>query len=164
MVFCPVKGYRNRGFRFIQGYGENPEIYKQFGHKGHNGYDFAPTFPGTKGVVVYAPHDGYVKCIMSDPGYGNYVEVLSDPRGFGKVRIKSDLAHLASFLVPNGSFVAAGDPVGIMGSTGFSTGIHLHWTIKRTDQYGDTINKNNGFGGAIPIGPYIRLWDGTTLF
>ena len=165
MLLCPLKGknYGFGGFRYTQGYGTRPDVYAQFGLKGHNGYDFAPLIPGSRGVVVYAPHDGYAKCIMGDAGYGNYVELLSMPRTKEGVRLKSDLAHLASFMVPNGAFVAMGDPIGIMGSTGFADGIHLHWSPKRADRAGNTLDKGNGYGGALPIGKWILLYDGSTL-
>jgi len=165
MLINPLKGRINRlgGFRRTQKFGERPEVYRQFGHKGHNGIDFAPLIPGTKGVIIYAPHDGYVRCIMGDPGYGNYVELLSQPRTKEGVRLKSDIAHMASFLVINGSFVAQGDPIGIMGDTGFADGIHLHWTFKRADRDGMTMDKQNGYGGALDIGKWTLLWDSTLI-
>ena len=159
MILVPLPSYR-----LVQGFGQHPEIYKQFGHRGHNGYDFAPVVPGQRGVVVYAPHEGYVRLFdEGDSGYGRYVEILSLPAKKDGTRHKSDLAHFERFLVRDGQYVAMNDPVGIMGSTGFSTGIHCHWTYKKADRNGKTLDKGNGYAGALPIGPYARQWVEKTL-
>ena len=56
-------------------------------------------------------------------GYGNVVEV-DHGRGF-----KTRYAHLASFSVRQGQTVGVGQKVGAMGSTGRSTGTHLHYEV-----------------------------------
>jgi murein DD-endopeptidase MepM/ murein hydrolase activator NlpD len=152
------------GFRITQQFGEHPEVYKQFGHLGHNGIDLSPLVPGTKGVIVYAPHEGYVH--LGDEGtkgYGQYVTILGEPAKKDGTRHRSDLGHLASFLVQDGQYVAMNDPIGIMGSTGFATGIHVHWTYKQVDRNGITMSQHNGYGGALPIGNFARHWIKKTL-
>lgn len=151
MIFSPLP---IRSFRLTQKFGARPEVYAQFGHKGHNGLDFAPLIPGMKGVVVYAPHEGYVKCFKNDPGYGNYVEIDSLPYQSDKTCRRSDLCHLEAFKVKDGQYVAAGEPIGVMGKTGFADGIHLHWTYKRIRD-GVVVDYNNGFHGAIDISRYV---------
>lgn len=148
MLLCPLP---IRRFRITQRFGQNPLEYARFGMKGHNGLDFAPTIPGTTGEVIYAPHDGYVHLgDEGNDGYGKYVEITSLPYNtFGDCR-HSVLAHMDRFLVTDGKWIGAGDPIGIMGSTGFSTGIHTHWTYKvKRDSI--TQNHGNGFKGALNL-------------
>jgi murein DD-endopeptidase MepM/ murein hydrolase activator NlpD len=158
MIFCPLPGQKDSHFRVVQWFGENTAIYAQFGHRGHNGIDFAPKTPGLKNVIVYAPHEGFVKVKNEGKkGYGLYIEIISLPYQHGVGR-KSDLAHFEKVLVADGQFISAGDPVGIMGNTGFSTGIHCHWTYKKTNSFGITLDKNNGFNGAIDVSRYVEQW------
>ncbi|MFS0784071.1 peptidoglycan DD-metalloendopeptidase family protein [Bacillus sp. 1P06AnD] len=87
--------------------------------KMHKGIDIArPTDRTIKaadnGVVVFAGVNG---------GYGNKIEI---DHGNG---MKTVYAHLASIDVAKGQIVAAGSKIGIMGSTGDSTGIHLHFEV-----------------------------------
>lgn len=156
MLFSPLP---ESSYRLTQRFGERPEYYKKYGHKGHNGLDFAPLVPGQKGVVVFAPHDGYALVRNEgDAGYGLYVELTSLPYVNTGKRRKSDLAHLERAFVMSGQFVSQGDPIGVMGSTGDSTAVHLHWTYKVTDRTGRTLDKGNGYNGAVRIGKYTRLW------
>jgi murein DD-endopeptidase MepM/ murein hydrolase activator NlpD len=156
MLFNPLP---EGAYRITQGFGENAAYYKRYGHDGHNGYDFAPVTPGVKGVVVYAPHDGYARVVNEGGvGYGLYAEVLSLPYNAQGRRRKSVLAHLERAFVTSGQFVSQGDAVGAMGTTGDSTGIHLHWTYKVCDRSGKTLDKDNGFAGAVRIGKYTRKW------
>lgn len=151
-------------YRLTQGFGGNKSYYKKYDLAGHNGYDLAPPKAGQKGVIVYAPHDGFATIHDEGKnGYGLYVEILSLPYTHQGKRRKSVLAHLERVLVTNGQTVSQGDAIGIMGTTGDSTGIHLHWTYKVTDRAGNTLDKNNGFLGAVPIGKYSRKWILETL-
>jgi murein DD-endopeptidase MepM/ murein hydrolase activator NlpD len=161
MICCPLPGKPFESFRVTQKFGENPEYYKKYGHRGHNGYDLAPFIPGKVGVELFAPHDGYVKITdQKDVGYGLYVRITSDPMGPDRSRRCSDLAHLASVspALKQGMFVNMGDLIGIMGTSGDSTGIHTHWTFKKLDAGEKTINSANGFNGAIDVWQHVRFW------
>ena len=157
MILCPLP---LRQYRITQNFGERPEYYAQYGHKGHNGIDFAPlkTMFGVikSDLTIYAPHDGYAMT-KSGTGYGRYITIQSLPRRADGTGHKSDLCHLAQFLIQDGQFVAMGDPIGIMGNTGDSTATHLHWTYKKTVN-GIVQDVNNGFGGAINIAPFTLPW------
>lgn len=78
----------------------------------------------TAGPEVYATHDGTVSTNCGDSNYGNCVKIIS-PNGFLTL-----YAHLVqpTSLAP-GSEVTAGTQVGIMGSSGNSTGTHLHYEL-----------------------------------
>ncbi len=92
----------------------------------HNGLDFDgetgdPIYAVDSGVVVYAGWNDY--------GYGNMV-VIDHGNGW-----QSLYAHLSSYNVECGSYAYQGDVIAAMGSTGNSTGSHLHFEL-RSDEYG----------------------------
>lgn len=87
----------------------------------HAGIDFAAA-PGTR---VLAAADGVVSYAGRDKGYGKLVEVT---HGNGYV---TRYAHNASLLVEAGQTVRRGDSLALMGSTGRSTGTHLHFEVLR---------------------------------
>jgi murein DD-endopeptidase MepM/ murein hydrolase activator NlpD len=89
----------------------------------HPGMDFA----GPWGAVVCSTAPGVVDYAGPRGGYGNMVEV---DHGFG---IKTRYGHLSSILVKVGSKVSKGTPIGKLGSTGRSTGPHVHYEIWLAD-------------------------------
>lgn len=87
----------------------------------HNGLDFgAPT-----GSPVYAMTDGIV-AIAEENFYYNGNFVLLD-HGQG---LNSFYLHLSKLDVSNGDYVTKGQKIGEVGSTGRSTGPHLHWGVQ----------------------------------
>lgn len=92
-------------------------------HRGmrmHAGMDMAAR-PGTP---VYATGDGYVRRARVAGGYGNLVEI---EHGFG---YQTRFGHLSRILVAEGQFVRRGTMIGLVGSTGRSTGPHLHYEVR----------------------------------
>jgi len=87
----------------------------------HPGLDFA----GAAGTRVLAVADGIVSHAGTDGGYGRSVEIT---HGNGYV---TRYAHNAKLLVVPGQTVKRGDPIALMGSTGRSTGTHLHFEVMR---------------------------------
>ena len=85
----------------------------------HSGQDFAGAFLSP--VAATAP--GIVSFTGVRSGYGNTVEI-DHGRGF-----KTRYAHLESIFVTVGQHVALGQRLGAMGSTGRSTGTHLHYEV-----------------------------------
>lgn len=157
MIFSPLPGVPGTDYRIVQRFGEHPEVYKQFGLAGHNGLDIAPKVPGLKGIQVHAPHEGIVTLgDQGHEGYGKYVMIDGLEYKSGWKR-KSYICHLDSFLVKNGDFVFATTVLGIMGMTGFATGIHTHFTYKLLLE-GVVQNENNGYKGAIDISSGIAIW------
>ena len=82
---------------------------------------------------VFAPSDGVVRTASRKRGFGLLVE-LQHGRGFfpGKkktVRYRTRFAHLSKINVRRGQKVKRGDLIGLVGSTGRSTGPHLHYEI-----------------------------------
>ncbi|MEW5687727.1 MAG: M23 family metallopeptidase [Pseudomonadota bacterium] len=85
----------------------------------HSGLDFA----GAHRTPIYATGPGVVAFVGQRSGYGNVVEI---DHGRG---LKTRYAHLAGFAVQRGQRVAVGQRIAAMGSTGRSTGTHLHYEV-----------------------------------
>jgi murein DD-endopeptidase MepM/ murein hydrolase activator NlpD len=86
----------------------------------HAGVDL----PGPKGTPVYATADGIVDRAGRAGGYGNLVEI---DHGKG---IQTRYGHLSKILVEPNQRVKRGQEIGLMGSTGRSTGSHLHYEVR----------------------------------
>jgi len=86
----------------------------------HEGLDIGAPF----NTPVVAPAAGRVVTTGFDPRMGN---VISVDHGFG---IETQYGHLAKILVKNGQKVKRGDIIALVGSTGLSTGPHLHYLVK----------------------------------
>ena len=87
----------------------------------HKGIDLALKSNDT----VYAAFDGKVRLTNYEArGYGNYV-IIRHPNGLETV-----YGHLNKHLVKPDQYVKAGDPIGLGGSTGRSTGPHLHFETR----------------------------------
>lgn len=95
----------------------------------HNGVDLA----AVTGTPIYASKSGVVTtaCIGWGNGYGNHV-VINHGDGYSTL-----YAHQSALNVYEGQVVSQGDVIGYVGSTGNSTGPHLHFTVFKN---GETIN------------------------
>jgi murein DD-endopeptidase MepM/ murein hydrolase activator NlpD len=92
-------------------------------HEFHSGVDIA----AHKGTPVKATANGTVSFV----GYkGSYGKAVSINHGFG---IVTRYGHLSSFHVKKGQKVLRGDVIGEVGSTGRSTGPHLHYEVRLND-------------------------------
>lgn len=86
----------------------------------HDGVDFgAPC-----GTPLVAPADGRVRQAYFNPGYGN--RVILDHGSIEGQRVQTAVNHLSATAVRPGQRVHRGDVLGRVGSTGYSTGCHLH--------------------------------------
>ncbi|MGH1882276.1 peptidoglycan DD-metalloendopeptidase family protein [Enterococcus casseliflavus] len=88
----------------------------------HDGIDFT----GQAGEKIVAARDGQVEDAGYGPSTGNYV-ILAHDNGF-----YSYYFHLTAVSVSKGATVAVGEQVGTMGTTGNSTGVHLHFGLSKT--------------------------------
>ncbi len=102
----------------------------------HAGVDM----PGPIGTPIFATADGIVGRAGRVGGYGNLIE-MDHGRG-----IVTRYGHLSAILVAPGAKVKRGDKIGLMGSTGRSTGSHLHYEV-RID------------GKAVNPNPFLRSSD-----
>ncbi|MCP9221963.1 M23 family metallopeptidase [Erythrobacter sp. LQ02-29] len=107
----------------------------------HKGIDLA----APSGTPVYATADGIVERADRFSSYGNYIAI--DHGG----SLETRFAHLSGFAVTAGEHVTKGQLIGYVGSTGRSTGPHLHYEIRVA---GQAVN---------PI-PYMVETDAQTAF
>lgn len=93
----------------------------------HNGVDLAaPT-----GTPIYATADGVVSRAGPFSSYGNYVSIEHGGQ------LQTRYAHMSRVAVSDGARVKKGDVIGYVGSTGRSTGPHLHYEVRIA---GDAVN------------------------
>lgn len=98
-----------------------PRLHPILGYvRNHDGVDL----DGPSGGAIYAAADGTVVVAGTQGGYGNTV-VLDHGAGLGTL-----YAHQSALAVRVGDRVTKGEVIGYIGSTGLSTGPHLHWEVR----------------------------------
>ncbi len=110
----PARGWVSRGF----GMKNDPFTgYRRL----HRGIDVS----NNTGTPIIAPADGRVKSVMTDRGMGKMIVI---DHGYGFV---TRYGHLSKIDVKRGQLVSRGEVIAKMGSTGYSTGPHLHYEVWR---------------------------------
>jgi murein DD-endopeptidase MepM/ murein hydrolase activator NlpD len=104
------------------GYRRNP--FNGRGYEFHAGMDI----DGNRGDLVASPANGTVTIAGWEGGYGNLIEI---DHGNG---IKTRYGHLSGIGVQVGDTVKRGQLIGLIGSTGRSTGPHLHYEVRLNDK------------------------------
>ncbi|WP_170514832.1 DUF5930 domain-containing protein [Ruegeria atlantica] len=105
--------------RFTSGFGTRRDP-KTGGRRMHNGADFA----GAHGTDIFATADGIVTHAGWQSGFGRLVKIK---HAFG---VETLYAHNTKIRVKVGQRVSRGDHIADMGSTGRSTGTHLHYEVR----------------------------------
>lgn len=123
-----------------QHFGENAAVYAQFNLKGHNGIDYRTRFvdsPLGRRYVV-APASGIIEEVgnQGNRGYGIFCRIMHEDKS------QSTLGHFTKLYVKKGQVVKKGDRIALSGSTGFSSGPHIHWGWRPSNW-----DANNGFAG-----------------
>jgi murein DD-endopeptidase MepM/ murein hydrolase activator NlpD len=95
------------------------------GARPHLGIDIAVP----KGTPILAPAAGVVTCAGREPQYGNMISI---DHGYGYLTV---YGHLQKILVKVGQKVEEGETIGLVGSTGSSTGPHLHYEVRLNGHY-----------------------------
>ncbi|WP_293736568.1 M23 family metallopeptidase [uncultured Phascolarctobacterium sp.] len=111
-------------------FGGRPNPFSGYGRDWHPGIDIAVDY----GTPVYASAAGYVQQAGWYGGYGKYVRLSHD---FG---YETAYGHMSRLAVEAGSFVKKGEVIGYVGSTGYSTGPHLHFEVMK---YGEQVNPSS---------------------
>lgn len=96
----------------------------------HAGLDFA----APSGTPVYATADGVVEAATRAGGYGNKIDI---EHGYNYI---TRYAHLSKIDVSKGQQVKRGDKIGEVGSTGKSTGPHLHYEVRYKGEPQNPVN------------------------
>lgn len=132
-----------------QMWGENPGFYSRYSYEGvpllgHNGIDLGTP----QGVAILATEAGEVIQTGYEPtGFGHFI-LLAHPWG------QSIYAHLSSISVQMGQQVGRGQTIGISGSSGNSSGPHLHFAIRI-----HPFTRTDGWGGFSDPLPYLNPRD-----
>ncbi|SCW28374.1 Murein DD-endopeptidase MepM and murein hydrolase activator NlpD, contain LysM domain [Paenibacillus tianmuensis] len=130
----PVRTVVRQGTKVIPGVGTGkfalpvlqPKVTSEFGlrwGKNHNGTDFV-----SEQKAIMAADHGKVTFAGWKSGYGNCI-VIDHQNGYETL-----YGHLSKVVAREGDGVKKGDKIGVMGSTGNSTGVHLHFEIIKNGQ------------------------------
>lgn len=106
------------------GYRIHPVTHKKSFHAGLD-------LPAKYGTRVYAPASGVVVYADKKGAYGNFM-LIAHSYGF-----KTAYGHLSKFAVKSGDYVTKGQKIAYVGSTGRSTGPHLHYEIRYLTKWVD---------------------------
>lgn len=109
------------------------------------GYHTGNDYPAPTGTPVVAARAGDVTKVKWDGDYGNRVEILTGD-------IEHSYSHLSKFSVSFGQHVAEGEKIGEVGSTGNSTGPHLHYE-ERTPPHGYSDDRKPQFDVTTGTAP-----------
>lgn len=135
---CPLKSYTRISSEY--GWRKNPVSGV---NKLHAGTDFA----APAGTPIYAAASGYVQVAgWSSGGYGNYVIIYQGKMTDGNA-YSTLYGHMRSVATSAGKYVNQGDLIGYVGSTGNSTGNHLHLEVWKGGSKANAVNPR----GYIPI-------------
>ena len=135
---CPLKSYSRISSEY--GWRKNPVTGV---NKLHAGTDFAA--PG--GTPIYAAASGYVQVAgWSSGGYGNYVIIYHGKMSDGN-QYSTLYGHMRSVATSAGKYVQQGEIIGYVGSTGNSTGNHLHLEVWKGGSKANAVNPR----GYIPM-------------
>ena len=123
--------------------------------RAHKGIDYAaPT-----GTPIRTVGDGVVEFAGNQRGYGNVIEIKHRD---GKSTL---FAHLSRIGVQKGQKVEQGDIIGAVGSTGFSTGPHLHFEFRIDGEHRDPLTIVAEGGGSQPLSAAAKpVFDKNSVF
>jgi len=150
-LYADIQKYKNR-LRYIPAItplnADNYFISSSYGYRTdpftdetryHSGIDLA----ANRGTPVYATGGG--KVIYAAYSYGGYGNLIKIDHGFGLVTV---YAHLDKINVKKGDQIERGQHIGAVGSTGRSTGPHLHYEVQKDNK---------------PVNPLKYMWDDKSL-
>lgn len=119
--------YGNKNARYVRGY--------------HTGIDMGCM----AGSPIYAAHDGTVSFSGWNGAYGNEVRVKANDS------FETSYHHMSKIAVRKGENVSAGKVIGYIGSTGMSTGPHLHFEVRLNGKDVDPAPYLSG-SSVVPVG------------
>ena len=135
---CPLKSYSRVSSEY--GWRKNPVSGV---NKLHAGIDLA----AGGGTPIYAAASGYVQVAgWSSGGYGNYVIIYHGKMSDGNT-YSTLYGHMRSVATSAGKYVKQGELIGYVGSTGNSTGNHLHLEVWKGGSKANAVNPR----GYIPF-------------
>lgn len=143
VLFPPLAGYRvssGCGYRMDPMGGGTEGLHKGTDFAGEEGEPVMATLAGEV-VEHWPPPDGYYR---GHPTYGGYVVIGHGKKPFALFTLHG---HLSETFVHEGDRVEAGQPIGLVGSTGVATGPHLHFEV--------VVNPEAALAGMLPRPGYL---------
>ncbi|MTI29353.1 M23 family metallopeptidase [Xanthovirga aplysinae] len=130
----------------------------RFGDDRSNGPHRGIDISAVSGTPVRAMTSGNVRFAGWSPsswGYGNVVFIHHGdlPESPGSDHVQTRYAHLSKVLVEEGDWVNQGDLIGEVGSTGNSTGPHLHFEVLHCDGICPSSASTSNWGSPDPVDP-----------
>lgn len=119
--------------------------YKQEIGSDHWGIDLIPSdiyykrssvYLNTEKIVFFATHSGTAEYFVDEYG-ANYLQITNKQKTFRTLYV-----HMEASYIKTGEEVEVGQPIGLMGSTGKVTGLHLHYAIQTKDKNGKWVFTN----------------------
>jgi murein DD-endopeptidase MepM/ murein hydrolase activator NlpD len=144
-------------FNGVRSKNANPQDFEQGGdyYSGHPGIDFAPAQHSEPTTPVLAPADGRLRSAKVDNTGSRTIRLDHDPDGDGRYQYTTIYMHLyedelfnAMRELDEGTPIMAGQRIGTMGTTGFSTGVHLHFEVRHD------VNRDGNFSIFERVDPY----------
>jgi murein DD-endopeptidase MepM/ murein hydrolase activator NlpD len=124
-------------------------------YSGHSGIDFAPANPREASTPILAPADGRLLFAKVDDDDNHMVWLEHDPDGDGRYQYATLYFHLfpdeyfaTMMAMDERTPIGAGQRLGTMGTTGRSSGIHLHFEVR------EDINRDGRFSIFERVDPY----------
>lgn len=130
-LYWPLDASKENSFVITSKIGKR-ESPGGIGSTDHGGVDIGADY----GTMIVAASSGTVEIANVFGGYGNCV-MINHGNGF-----RTLYGHMSSIAVSNGQYVQAGQVIGLVGSTGWSTGPHLHYEVRYTDSSGNETKLN----------------------
>ncbi|MGB3714050.1 MAG: FHA domain-containing protein [Candidatus Promineifilaceae bacterium] len=141
------------GGRSIDGFAQDSESADWY--SGHPGIDFAPAHPRKATTPILAVAEGRLLLAKIDSDGNHLVRIEHDPDGDGFYQYATYYYHLfpdeyfaALLEMEEGTLLSARQRIGTMGTTGRSTGIHLHFEIRKD------VNRDGRFSIFERVDPY----------
>jgi len=119
------------------------------GHRAHKGVDLA----GAVGTPIHATADGVVGRADWFSSYGLYVAIEHGGS------LETRYGHMSRLNVAAGQLVRKGDVIGYIGTTGRSTGPHLHYEVRIAGEAVNPIPYLEGNGSGVASGDAVRFAD-----
>jgi murein DD-endopeptidase MepM/ murein hydrolase activator NlpD len=142
------------GGAWRMGWPVNGRVTSGWGQRGaafHHGLDIAaPT-----GTAIRAAYPGVVERAGWNGGYGYYTRIGHGR--LGRALITTAYAHQSRIIVRQGQRVNAGAVIGYVGSTGDSTGPHLHFEVRASGRSTNPMEWLNGRYSNAPSAPPVQV-------
>ena len=126
----------------------NGEVTRGFGFDATTGEQHAGVDVGSlRSLDVHAAVGGIVEKVGYAAGFDGYGQIVLEDVGGGEELL---YAHLSQVDVQPGQVLQTGDRLGLAGSTGLSTGVHLHFELRRD---GTAVDPSSLLPGGAPTVP-----------